>query len=514
MRSTIPTFIHELPLRTRPADERILAVRLDHAARQIYNACLGETLTRIATLRERRRYRRALALPAGDPERTQLFKDARHSCGFTDSSLQAYALRVRRRMFAYHLDAQTAQKLATRAYDAANQYLLGRRGRPRFKGYRRLHSVEGKSNDAGIRWRDDRVEWLGLRLSAIIDDRDPVTRHALAAPVKYVRLVRRRVRSVDRFSVQLVLEGEPFRKPEHVIGNEEIGIDLGPSTVAAVGETRALLVPLCPEVARTHKHVRRVQRHLDRQRRANNPANYLPDGQAKPGRHRWTISHHQRRTLDELIDLRRREAAHRKTLHGQLANRILSMGTVIRKEKDDYRAWQREFGRTVGLRAPGLFTQILRRKAASAGGGVCEFPSEATKLSSACHCGTITKKSLRERVHRCGCGVTMQRDLYSAYLARFVDTHHVLHAGQAQTSWPGADPLLRAAWSAAVQSAKGRLRPSAFGPAFAAARSQSASPAPEGVQANAEAQEVVAVALLNRESPGEAAVIPLRTPRL
>jgi len=33
-----------------------------------------------------------------------------------------------------HLDINTIQKLATRAFKAAQQYAFGRRGRPRFKG--------------------------------------------------------------------------------------------------------------------------------------------------------------------------------------------------------------------------------------------------------------------------------------------------------------------------------------------------------------------------------------------
>jgi len=75
----------------------------------------------------------------------------------------------------------------------------------------------------------------------------------------------------------------------------------------------------------------------------------------------------------------------------------------------------------VSLRAPGRFVSILRRKAASAGGRVVEFPTRPTRLSQVCHgCGAVEKKPLSLRVHRCGCGVEMQRDLYSAFLARCV----------------------------------------------------------------------------------------------
>jgi len=58
----------------------------------------------------------------------------------------------------------------------------------------------------------------------------------------------------------------------------------------------------------------------------------------------------------------------------------------------------------------------------------------------------------------------MQRDLYSysAFLARCVGEDPVLHAGLAHKRWPGAEPLLRAAWSSATRPAHGRRKPSSF----------------------------------------------------
>ncbi|GIX47758.1 MAG: hypothetical protein KatS3mg131_1969 [Candidatus Tectimicrobiota bacterium] len=209
-----------------------------------------------------------------------------------------------------------------------------------------------------------------------------------------------------------------------------MGLDIGPSTLAVVGEGGAWLEPFCEGVVRKHRLIRRLERKLDRQRRANNPGSYLPDGRINPGPKRWVKSHRQRQTQDELADLLRREAAHRKTLHGQLANRVLALGQVVKMEKLSYRALQRQYGRSVGVRAPGKFVSILRRKAESAGGKVIEFPTCTTKLSSFCHgCGAVKKKPLAQRLHRCECGVEMQRDLYSAFLARCVGEDGLLHAG-------------------------------------------------------------------------------------
>ncbi len=504
------SFVCEVPLRVDPATVRALNARLE-AARQMYNACLGEALKRAQLLRERRAYRAACRLPKGE-ERSVAFHAVRQSAAFSDAALQRYAVRLRRRAFQERLDVHVAQKLASRAFAAVNMWVLGRRGRPRFKGCRQLDTVEGKSNHAGIRWREDHVEWVGLSLPAVLNPRDPVIVHALDCRVKYVRLVRRKLGGQDRYYAQLVCEGVPYRKPYQRVGEGEVGLDIGPSTIAVVGEGEAWLEPFCEEVVRKHRLIRRLQRRLDRQRRANNPDNYLPDGRIKPGPKRWVKSHRQGQTQDELSDLLRREAAHRKTLHGRLANHVLVMGRIIKTEKLSYRALQRQYGRSVGVRAPGMFMAILRRKAASAGGKVVEFPAHRAKLSQVCHgCGTIHKKPLSLRVHACECGVEMQRDLYSAFLARCVREDHRLHVDLARERWSGAEPLLRAAWSRATQPASGRAyRPSSFG---APPRSRSGSPAEEGI-AQAEAPDAVAVAQAAGESRGEAAAVPLRTPRL
>ncbi|MFZ0694889.1 MAG: hypothetical protein WAN51_12220, partial [Alphaproteobacteria bacterium] len=62
--TSVSSFVLELPLNTTAGDGRDLSVRLD-AARQIYNAVLGECLRVLALMRESRDWRRARAMPKG-----------------------------------------------------------------------------------------------------------------------------------------------------------------------------------------------------------------------------------------------------------------------------------------------------------------------------------------------------------------------------------------------------------------------------------------------------------------
>lgn len=277
-----PSFVCEVPLRVSCAQETGLSVRFE-AARQVYNACLTEALRRLDLVRQSKPYRMARSLPAGHLRRKALFAEARGRYGFKDSALQHYAVVMRRSWVGEHLDVHTTQKLATRAFRAAERVLYGKAKRVRFKGRNQLDTVESKSNAAGIRWREDHVEWKGLRLSAVIDCRDPVIIHGLSSRVKYVRLVRRKIRGKNRFFAQLVCEGLPYQKERNHLGQGTVGLDIGPSTVAVVGEEEAVLAQFCSELEPKERKIRILQRKLDRQRRAGNPDNYNSDGTVKPG---------------------------------------------------------------------------------------------------------------------------------------------------------------------------------------------------------------------------------------
>jgi len=504
-RSKTPSFITEIPLRVSPADEHTLLTRLE-VARQAYNACLSEALRRLELMRQSKAYQAACKLPKGEKGseaaklRTKAFRDLNIKFNFREYDLQSWATKhIRRQWLGKHLDSATTEKLATRAFQATQQYAFGKYGRPRFKGVNQMDSLESKGTDCGIRWCGDRVEWTGLALPAIIDPDDQVIQHGLSSRVKYVRLVRRKLGGRNRFYTQLICEGTPYRKPKNFIGKGIVGLDLGPSTIAVVApETKtAFLETFCSELESKQKAIRRVQRKLDRQQRSNNPDNYNANGTVKKGPKTWRKSGCQRKTQVKLSEIYRRQAAHRKSLHGQLVNRILRLGNVFRLEKLSYYAFQRRYGRSIGFRAPGTFVSFLRRKAASADALVDEFSARTTRLSQICHgCGSIEPKPLSLRWHICDCGIVAQRDLYSAFLATCVCDAR-LDAGQAAKAWPGADLLLQAA-SSLSQPARGGFRLAHFGPN---GRSRSRSPVTSSVKA-VEAQDAVPAVSDGQGEPG------------
>jgi hypothetical protein len=152
------------------------------------------------------------------------------------------------------------------------------------------------------------------------------------------------------------------------------------------------------------------------------------------------------------------QAAHRKSLHGKLVSDLLALGSEFVLEKVSYKAWQKLWGRSVGFRAPGTFVSTLKRRAENAGARVREVPTRETKLSQVCLCERERKKSLSERWHDCPCGVRMQRDLFSAYLAVFVQEEDPgVDRAAAAAAWSGTEPFLRAALGEVQPAREGNL---------------------------------------------------------
>jgi putative transposase len=443
------TFVASIPLRATPTQTRRIQSRFE-CGRLLYNACLRVALDRAAAMRADPGWTPAAALPrvvAGKPNpvRTKAFRELRDRHGFTERALMSVASGFRVGWLRDKVFAQEAQVLGVRAYDACNRWVLGQRGRPRFKGKGHgLHSLACKDLQGALRIAADGsgLQWgQGLVLPFVLDNHNPyhwwAAWHVSNGRLRCCRIVRTRVRGRWTFATQLVLDGVPLQR--YQAGEGLVGLDVGPSTVAVVSDTGAWKETFCAELDDKAAELRRLQRRLDRQHRAGSPACFDEHSPHQQGGCLWRArSRRAKQTQTKIHELQRRTAAHRTSLHGNLANRILGQGTQVNTEKLSYRAFQRRYGRSVGRRAPGSFIVMLSRKAASAGGSLAMIDTHTTRLSQTCVCGATAKKPLAQRTHRCDCGVEADRDGFSAFLIRHVDptVHpHLLDVDGAKAAW-------------------------------------------------------------------------------
>ncbi len=434
-----PSFIATIRMKTDTKAEKQLLVMSD-CARQLYNACLGESLKRLRGIQSTGLYKETVQLSktseADIEKRRENFKYLNDTYGFTDYSIQSFGTKTKNdsKFIAKHLGTHLCQKIATRAFKAVQKFAFKKAKKVWFKRKGEYVSLEGKNNKTFLTYSNGYV-FVGksLSLKCLIDPKDQWMQHALNQRIKYCRLITKEVKGKNRFYVQLVMEGHPYRK--YNLGQEMIGLDVGPSTIAIVGESKAELKEFCQEVVFLDKEKRRINRKLDRQRRANNPNHYHSNGVVKKGKKKWINSKNYIKTRSEHRELERKIKEVRKQLHGRDTNQILHLASSIQTEKLSYKAFQKMFGKSIGRKAPSMFMKMLKRKIVSQGGTFREFPTHSTKLSQTCHCGVIKKKRLKDRWHICECGVKAQRDLYSAFLARYVAKNNRLAIKEAEHNW-------------------------------------------------------------------------------
>ncbi len=389
-----PTHVRSWPLRPNPAQCRSVRTRFFTGTR-VYNAVLGEFLARRAVKSdpawETARQMPRTTVTERKARRGAAFRAVEAEHGFSLDSAQTFASGLRKCWVRDHLPAQETQNLGARAFDAVEQWHLGRKGKPRFKPESRgLRSLAAKDGNGALRPKTDTngrlvgLQWGGGLVIPIAAPAQPGRRgkeqqaelaeiEALieAGKVLHTRIVRAVINGRDTYRMQLVCDGRPPRR--HPVGDGRVSFDLGPSDIAVAvqrsdGTWAGWVQPLAERIGVDTARLRREQRYLDRQHRAGSPGCFNPDRTHKPGRCEWQRSHAAERTKTRVVELHRRLAGHRRTLHGALANRLFANGVDIACEKLDYVAWQKNFPRSVRDRAPGMLVESIRRKAESAGG--------------------------------------------------------------------------------------------------------------------------------------------------
>ncbi|TXI53183.1 MAG: transposase [Mycolicibacterium mageritense] len=461
---------------------------------RVYNAALGEFIDRSRAVMADLAWVAARELPHRTARersaRSAAFRTVEVAHGFTADAAQSFASSLRKSWVREYLPAQETQNLGARAFDAVRQWHVGTKGKPRFKSVKRgLHSLAAKDGNGALRPKTDEAGRLvGLQWGAGLvvpiapaamsgrrgreQQAELAEIEALIAAGKVLstRIVRTVINGRDTYRMQLVMDGRPTQR--HPVGEGRVSFDLGPSQIAVTvqisnGWWSGWVEPLADAIRLDTLRLRRTQRHLDRQHRAGSPDCFNRDGLHTTGRCVWRRSASAQRTMIRVGELHRRLAEHRKTLHGALGNRLLGHGTDIACEHLDYVSWQKNYPRSVRDRAPGLLVAMVRRKAESAGGTpLYEYNPRTTALSQTCLCGNRKKKPLSQRVHRCACGISEDRDLFSAYLGLHVRTQadeiDRLDLPSAQQGWgrrQDVDESPKSSRSASARKRRGRRHP-------------------------------------------------------
>ncbi len=354
-------FIVEFPLKTEKYQEDILNKRFE-IGRHIYNSLVNVTQKRYKEMIKTKKYRTLLSSLTGnkksDKEIWKQRNDIRKQYGMSEYSFHEDVKQMQK-YFKSNMDSFTAQKIATKLWKSYDKLFYGNGKKVYYKKYGEFHSLEGKSNTTGIRLKDDRITWNGLKIPVVIDHDNDYENQAMQSKICYNRIVRKYVRNKYKYYVQIVFQGNPPIKVDtdtgerkHDIGKGDIGIDIGTRTVALSSKSDVYIISL------GHKVYVEKMNFAGLQKRAKN---------------------------------------------------------TEKNDKGKFKKKKR-FGKSLANKAPSMLLTIIDRKLGYYGERLIEINTFKAKASQFNHFDrTYTKKTLSQRWDDFN-GIRIQRDLYSAFL--------------------------------------------------------------------------------------------------
>ena len=443
----------QFPLETEQYQEDILNKRFE-IGRKIYNSLVTVTQKRYKEMIKTKLYRSikeelkeiySSKTKVNITRKKELCKQLNEM--YKQYNLNEYSfhtdIKNMQKHFKNNIDSFTAQKLATNLWKSYDKLLFGKGKDVHYKRYETLNTLEGKSNNTGIRFRDNTLLWNGLNIQVKINYNNPYEYQAMQNDIAYCRIVRKYVRNKYKFYLQIVFKGvAPIKidketgEIKHQLGSGDVGLDIGTQTIAIASNTDVKIFELSDKVQNIENQKRLIQRKLDRSKRAMNPDNFNKDGTIKKQGNKkvkWNKSNHYIKLQNELKELYRKQADIRKYQHEQLANYIISLGENIYVETMNYSALQKRsiktekndkgkfkkkkrFGKSLANKAPAMLLTIIDRKLKYHDRVLNKIDTYSVKASQYNHIdGQYNKKKLSERWNYFG-DIKVQRDMYSAFL--------------------------------------------------------------------------------------------------
>ena len=439
------TYTYTLKLKTNTKMKKELNKRLQKGA-VVYSETLKELLSRERKLKRDPLYKKAYKLEKGK-ERNAILNELDKKYNLSQFGAVAIANKKRKDLcLEGYIPNKVAQCLGDRAYLAFKKKHFVVNNTSKVIRPKMIDSLVSLA-DTGIRIKNGKVyygvtgKWKTHLLEIpVVYKNDEYEQEILRGKIIQNRILKKIQNGKEHFYLQMILRAEVAPRKydtSDMFGN--VGIDIGTSTVAVSSYYETKLEELAPGIDRKEKEIARLQRKLDRQRRANNPQNYNEDGTIVRGKKTWAYSKKYYQTKNKLRKLKTKQAETRTLSHKTLANEIVGLGdrfvveqmsfTGLQKraketkvnEKTNKIQSKKRFGATIGHRAPATLISLIEQKCKSQGKTFIKADTKSVKASQFDHLTEeYTKHSLSTRVKFVG-DDKVQRDLYSAFLLAHVE---------------------------------------------------------------------------------------------
>ena len=442
---------------------------------------------------------------------SKFMNETRESIGLTKNGLEKYASVMQRR-YKKNISSHQVQAEVAHIVKGVDAVLFGNGKDVHYKKESDFHTIPEKSL-SGVAIRFDQnnekrqidcyIKWNGLKIPVkydiskpdMPDEKNYINESLSIGVIKYCEIERLWFKSGWHYYVKLYMTENVPKKITP--GKSTMGIDEGPSTIAAVSESSVFLEELSPKCKDYNKQIVSLQRKIDKSTRMTNPdrfndsvnlrspspdvdgvfdspytsSNHQTDGQPEVGRGLpsidedgtakkktkdlppWKFSKTCQRNKARVRELYRRKAEYTKCQHETLLNSMIKDSSIFINEPMDFKALakkaretkrrdkasviknadgtektvykykrKKRFGKSITDRSPSFLIARLKQKCEQYGMIYLETDKWKYKASQYNHVlDDYIKTALSERFKNIG-AITVQRDLYSAFLQSCMDT--------------------------------------------------------------------------------------------
>lgn len=401
---------------------------------------------------------------------SKFMNETRESIGLTKNGLEKYASVMQRR-YKKNISSHQVQAEVAHIVKGVDAVLFGNGKDVHYKKESDFHTIPGKSL-SGVTIRFDQnnekrqidcyIKWNGLKIPVkydiskpdMPDEKNYINESLSIGVIKYCEIERLWFKSGWHYYVKLYMTENAPKKITP--GKSTMGIDEGPSTMAAVSESSVFLEELSPKCKVYNKQIVSLQRKIDKSTRMTNPDRFNEDGTAKKKTKDlppWKFSKTCQRNKAKVRELYRRKAEYTKCQHETLLNSMIKDSSIFINEPMDFKALakksretkrrdktsaiknadgtektvykykrKKRFGKSITDRSPSSLIVRLKQKCEQYGMIYLETDKWKYKASQYNHVSDdYIKTALSERFKNIG-AITVQRDLYSAFLQSCMDT--------------------------------------------------------------------------------------------
>ena len=210
-------------------------------------------------------------------------------------------------------------------------------------------------------------------------------------------------KKVDGYYITLSLQDSSVPKvtPDIPTMVNTVGIDMGMKSFLVTDEGEEIAIP--QHYRKIEKRLKRSQRSVSRQKKGSN---------------------RRRKAVKRLAKIHLKVANQRKDFHHKTANRLLAKGKNVGHESLNIKGLAKtKMAKSLHDAGWGQFLQILKVKAERAGLiTIAVNPNGTTQNCSSC--GVKVPKTLKDRIHQCSCGLTLDRDHNAAINIKHLAVGH------------------------------------------------------------------------------------------